>query len=78
METIHHFFAAFDIFSVLINSFPSIFNPLLHGFQSLFMTVFTSMKHIVTLNPGLICGTIFMSLVYFIVTSFSRLRKARV
>jgi hypothetical protein len=77
METIHHFFATFDIFSVLINAFPSIFNPLVHGFQSLFMMIFTSLKHIVTLNPGLICGTAFMSLVYLLVTSVSRLRKAR-
>ena len=75
METLYQMFASLDIFSAIINAFPSIFNPLLHGFQILFMQVFTSLKHIVTLNPGLICGAIFMSLVYFLVTTISRLRK---
>ena len=75
METLHHLFTTLDIFSVLINALPSIFNPLLHGFQTLFMQLFVSLKHIVTLNPGLICGAIFMSLVYFLVTTISRLRK---
>ena len=75
METLYHLFANLDFFSVFINAFPSIFKPLLHGFQTLFMQVFISLKHIVTLNPGLICGTIFMSLVYFLVTTISRLQK---
>ena len=78
METIHQMFASLDIFTVLLNAFPSIVNPLLHGFQNLFLVIFTSLKNIVSLNPGLICGTIFMSLVYFLVSSITRLRKARV
>ncbi|MEI7661662.1 MAG: hypothetical protein WCK34_05680 [Bacteroidota bacterium] len=77
METIHQLFASLDIFSVLLHAFPSILNPLVHGFQSLFSLLFTSLKHIVMLNPGLICGTVFMSLVYFLFAAFSRLHKVR-
>ncbi len=77
METLRQLLASFDIFSVILHAFPAIFNPLVHGFQSLFMLLFTSLKHLVTLNPGLISGTVFMSLIYLIVAGFSRLRKIR-
>ncbi|MEI6683474.1 MAG: hypothetical protein WCO44_12635 [Bacteroidota bacterium] len=77
METLHQLFASLDIFSVILHAFPAIFNPLVHGFQSLFMLLFTSLKHLVTLNPGLISGTIFMSLIYLLVAGISRLRKIR-
>jgi len=78
METITHFLASLDIFQVLINVFPSIFSPLLHGFHSLFILMFTSMKHLVELNPGLIGGVFFLSLGYGIFALVNKLRKVRV
>ena len=77
METLHHVFASFEIFSSIFNAFPSIFNPLIHGFQTLFILLFNSLKHIVSLNPGVISGTIFISLAYFLGSAVSRLRKIR-
>ena len=77
METLHQLFASLDIFTVLIKAFPSIFNPLVHSLQALFIMIFSSLKHLVTLYPGLIFGTMFMSMVYFMITTLSRLRKAR-
>jgi hypothetical protein len=78
METIHHMFATLDLFTVLINVFPAIINPLIHGFQSVFPLVFISLKHFVVTYPGLISGTIFISLIYSGFTLFSRLKKVRV
>jgi hypothetical protein len=77
METLHQVLASFDIFSVLVSAFPSIFNPLMEGFRELFQVLFSSIKQMVTLNPGLVLGSIFMSLVYFVINTFSRLRKVR-
>ena len=73
METIHHLFASLDIFSVLVNIFPAIFKPLIHGFRDIFWLVFTSLKHLVTMYPGLISGAFFMSVVYFLFTLFTHL-----
>jgi len=77
METIQHVIASFNIFSVLISALPSIFNPLAEGFRELFQVLFSSIKQMVTLNPGLVFGAIFMSLVYFVINFSSRLRKVR-
>jgi len=78
METILHSFGSINFFPVLINAFPSIVHPLLHGFQSLAILIFTSFSHLVTLNPGLISGTIFMTLGYLLYATVSRLRRIRV
>ena len=78
METITHYLASLDIFQILINAFPSIFNPIMHGFQRLFILLFTSMKHLVELNPGLIGGVLFISTVYIIFVLVQKLRKVRV
>ena len=77
METLHQIFASLNIFSSLIHIFPSVFMPLVHGFQSLFVLAFSSMKHMVSLNPGLIFGTGFIAFTYFLVSLFSRLQKVR-
>jgi len=78
METITHFLASLDIFQILINAFPSIFNPIIHGFQNLFILLFTSFKHLVELNPGLIGGMFFISAVYVFFALAQKLKKARV
>jgi hypothetical protein len=78
METITHFLASLDIFQILINAFPSIFNPIIHGFQNLFILLFTSLKHLVELNPGLIGGMFFILAIYGIFTLAQNLRKVRV
>ncbi|MCK9422934.1 MAG: hypothetical protein M0Q38_10070 [Bacteroidales bacterium] len=64
METLNHLFASLDIFQVLLKSFPAIVDPLLHGFQQLFVHLYNSLKHLVEQNPGLISGAIFIALVY--------------
>jgi hypothetical protein len=68
METLNQFFTVIDFSPVLIHAFPMIVNPISHGFQNLFVVLFTSLKNIIQLHPGLISGTFFMSLVYIIYT----------
>ncbi|MEI7981030.1 MAG: hypothetical protein WCI71_05225 [Bacteroidota bacterium] len=77
METLNHLLASLDIFQVLINAFPVIVDPLVHGFQQLFTHLFTSLKHITELNPGLISGAIFTALVYGGFAMIQKVRKVR-
>lgn len=78
METTRHLFASFEVFSGLINAFPSIFNPIVHGLQSVYTLIVGSLKHIFTLYPGLISGAFFMSLVYSCFTLLTGIKKVHV
>jgi hypothetical protein len=64
METLNQLFAAIDFSRIAVQTFPTIVNPIYHGFQSLGVVMFTSLKNIVEIHPGLISGTFFMSMVY--------------
>jgi len=77
METLNHLIASLDIFQVLIQSFPAIVEPLSHGFQIMFIHLFTSLKNFTVMNPGLISGTIFISFVYGGFTLAQHLKKFR-
>lgn len=77
METLNHLFASLDIFQVLLKSFPAIVDPLLHGFQQLFVHLFISLKHLAEQNPGLISGSIFIAIVYLGFAFVSKQRKVR-
>jgi len=76
METLNHLIASFTIFQVLIQSFPTIVEPLYHGLQLMFAHLFTSLKNLAEMNPGLISGTIFISFVYGGFTLVQRLKKS--
>ncbi|MCK9203653.1 MAG: hypothetical protein M0P58_04345 [Bacteroidales bacterium] len=77
METLNNIFASLDIFQVLLNSFPSIVDPIAHGFQYLFAHLFTSFKDFVRTNPGLMSGAIFMALVYTVMALVKKRKKIR-
>lgn len=75
METFSHLLAAINFTPVLIQIFPAIMNPLSHAFQSLFMVLFTSLKNILLLHPGLISGTFLISTVYIIYSLAGKPKK---
>lgn len=54
METIAQIFASFDIFSVLINIFPEIFNPIADGFRSILIQMYSGFESLVSLHPTII------------------------
>jgi hypothetical protein len=64
MEPINHLFASIDFTRAFVQAFPTIVNPVTHGFQNLFVLIFTSLKNIIELYPGAISGTFFISMVY--------------
>ncbi|MCK9220544.1 MAG: hypothetical protein PHF97_06225 [Bacteroidales bacterium] len=76
METLTHIFASLDIFQVLINTFPSIIKPVVHGFVFLFSSLFTFIKNLIELYPGLVSGVVFMFLAYTLFTLLRNLRKS--
>jgi hypothetical protein len=62
METIYQIFASLDIFSILINIFPEIFNPIADGFKSILVQVYSSFESIIALHPAIIFSVlIFLS-----------------
>jgi len=54
METIAQIFASFDIFSVLINIFPEIFNPIADGFKSILIQMYSGFESLISLHPTII------------------------
>jgi hypothetical protein len=77
METLQHILASFDIFQVILNIFPQIFNPLAHAFEIIFGMLYTSAKGLVTANPGLVSGTLLFVGTYGILTAILNRRKLR-
>ena len=78
METLSHIIASFDIFQVILNSFPGIFSPILHAFQGMF-TLFaeTAGKHFAS-HQGLISGTFIFLHGYITWTGISKFRQLMV
>lgn len=54
METIYQIFASLDIFSVLINIFPDIFNPIADAFKNILIQVYSSFESLIALHPAII------------------------
>gem|GEM_PF-1026839 len=62
METISQIFASLDIFSVLINIFPDIFNPIADSFKSIAVQCYSSFEKLIALHPAIIFSVlIFLS-----------------
>ena len=78
METLNQIFASLDIVQILINAFPSIAEPLIHGLESVFVQLFLSMKGVIKENPGLVTGSVSIALICLLVNSFKRLRKKEI
>jgi hypothetical protein len=76
METLSNILASFDIFQVIINSFPQIFTPIVHAFRDMFILVTDIAGKQFESHPGLISGTILFLFVYLLATGFSKLRKS--
>jgi hypothetical protein len=78
METISQIIASLDIFQVLINAFPSIFKPLMEGFETIFRLVFASLGGMIKGNPGLVSGVVAFLLIYGAYSLVLRIKKARI
>jgi len=77
METIYHFFAAFDIFHLFIQIFPAIVNPIADAFLSIFHQVFSSFKGLFIHHPSIIFGILILLGFYGSHTFFYPRRKKR-
>ncbi len=77
METLSHILASFDIFQLLLNIFPQIFNPLAHAFEIIFGMLYNSAREVVSANPGLVSGILLFAGTYGIVTAILNRRKIR-
>lgn len=77
METLSHILASFDIFQVILNIFPQIFNPLAHAFEIIFGMLYASGREIVSANPGLISGILLFVGTYGIMMAILNRRKIR-
>jgi hypothetical protein len=78
METLSQIIASLDIFQVVINAFPSIFKPLMEGFETIFRLVFSSLSGLVKGNPGLTSGVVVFMIVYGFYSLMQRIKKARI
>jgi hypothetical protein len=78
METLSHIIASFDIFQVIINAFPQIFNPIVHAFQGIFILLFNLVKNMVSAHPGLFSGVVIFLTGYFGAMGIKRFRKATI
>ena len=75
METLSHIIASFDIFQVILNAFPQIFNPIVQAFQGIFHQLFHLIKNIVSAHPGLIAGVVTFLLVYSGIMGIRQLKR---
>jgi len=75
METLSHIIASFDIFQVIINAFPQMFNPIVHAFQGIFLLLFNLVKNMVSAHPGLISGIVIFLTGYFSLMGIKKFRK---
>ncbi len=75
METLYHFIASLDLFQIIINAFPQIFNPIFHAFEAIFLLLFQFMKNLVLAHPGLISGVAIFFAIYGTVIGIRQFRK---
>ena len=76
METLSHIIASFDIFQVIINVFPNIFQPLAGAFQSIYLVMLHFVKNMVMEHPGLVSGVVIFLLTYGVYSGIRQFRKA--
>ncbi|MEI6455601.1 MAG: hypothetical protein WCO93_04880 [bacterium] len=77
METIVQFFASLDIFQVLINLFPGIFNPIAETIKGIFLQLWSGIESIFGHNPSIFFGILISFGIYGTYTFFQRVRKTR-
>lgn len=75
METLSGILASFDVFKVIVNSFPQAFKPLVHAFQVIFVTLSDLALEQFRAHPGLISGTIIFLALYAGWQGITALRK---
>ena len=78
METLSHILASFDIFQVIISTFPQIFLPIVHAFQGMFVMLSDIAGRQFASHPGLISGTVIFLFVYVTWSGLSKLRQTMV
>ena len=64
METFFQILASFDIFQIILNSFPAIINPIIKGFESIYHQIFPSIKNLVEHYPSMTFGSLILILAY--------------
>jgi hypothetical protein len=75
METLSGILASFDIFKVLFDAFPQVFNPLVQAFRLIFTLVTDIALEQFKTHPGLISGTVIFLIAYAAWHGVSFLRK---
>ncbi|MCX6304579.1 MAG: hypothetical protein NT040_06405 [Bacteroidetes bacterium] len=75
METFTHILASLDIFQVIINAFPQIFNPLMHAFEGIYRVMLNDGKQLFSSHPGLFSGIFIFLLGYISVAGIQRMRR---
>jgi len=78
MESIIQQFGHLDIFPVFINISHTITQPFVHGFQATVPAFVPQMKALISNEPGLIGGMIFVLLSYCFVVLAQNTKKSRV
>jgi hypothetical protein len=78
MESIIQQFGHLDIFPVFINLSHAIAQPFVHSFQSVVPGFLPQMKSLISNEPGLVGGMIFVLLSYSFVVLVQNTKKARV
>lgn len=78
MESIIHQLGYLDIFPVIANSIPAFTKPFVHGFHSIVPAFLPYMKSMISNEPGLIGGMIFVLLSYSFVVLVEKTKKERV
>ena len=78
MESILHQFGNLDILPVFVNLSHAIAQPFIHSFQAVVPGFLPSVKSLVSNEPGLIGGMIFVLLSYSFVVLVQNTKNARV
>jgi hypothetical protein len=78
MENMSHQLSYLDIFPVIVNSFTAFTKPFVHGFHSFVPAFLPYMKSLISNEPGLIGGMIFVLLSYSFVVLVQNTKKERV
>jgi len=78
MESIIQQLGHLDIFPVFTHSLSAIAQPFVHSFQSVAPSFLPSMKSLISSEPGLVGGMIFVLLSYSFLVLVQNSKKARV
>ncbi|HNW74468.1 MAG: hypothetical protein PHP04_04685 [Bacteroidales bacterium] len=76
METLSHIIASFDIFQVILQAFPKIFNPIVHALEGLFTTLFNFFGNMISVHPGLLSGIVIFLAGYLVYNRYQKIRKS--